>query len=137
MAVAGYEISSDPDRLDVPAVHAFLTTAYWSVGVTIDVVRRSIEHSDVFGVYDAAGAQVGFARVITDRATFAYLADVFVLPPHRGRGLARWLIEHILGSLESFEPRRVALATADAHGLYRRFGFRPADPTVLMTREAP
>ena len=91
----GYTITTDPARLDRDLVHAFLTSSYWAAGVPRDVVERSIEHSIVFGVYRGA-VQVGFARVVTDRATFAYLADVFVLPEHRGLGVAGWLVATVL-----------------------------------------
>ena len=122
----GYVITTDRDRLDVDAIHAFLATAYWSRGVPREVVERSIEHSLCFGLHDAAGAQAGFARVVTDRATFAYLADLFVLEPHRGRGLGVWLCATVLEHPWLQGLRRIHLATADAHGLYERFGFRTA-----------
>jgi GNAT superfamily N-acetyltransferase len=120
----GYEVSTDPARLDLEAVHGFLRTAYWSQGVPREVVERSLEHSIPFGLYDARGGQAGFARVVSDRAAFAYLGDVFVLPEHRGRGLGVWLVECVLAHPELQGLRRWHLATADAHELYRRFGFR-------------
>ena len=132
----GYEISTDPARLDVDAVHGFLRTAYWSPGIPRAVVQRAIAHSLCFGLYDAAGRQAGFARVVSDRATYAYLADVFVLPEHRGRGLGVWLVQTILEHPELQGLRRWALATADAHDLYRRFGFAtPHDPSLHMVLE--
>ena len=94
-----YTISCDPRRLDLKVVHGFLRESYWATNVSEDVVRRSIEHSLCFGVYHHE-TQVGFARVISDRATFAYLADVFILEPHRGHGLGKWLIETILAHPE-------------------------------------
>ena len=122
-----YEISDDPSRLDLDAIHAFLSTeAYWSPGVTRSTVERSIDGSLAFGVYVAgSGEQVGFARVVTDRATFAWIADVYVLSEHRGNGLGKRLVETILGHGELQGLRRWFLATADAHGLYRQFGFTP------------
>ena len=91
----GYLVSTDPERLDLGTVHEFLTNSYWARGVSPDVILRSVSNSLCFGLY-RRGEQVGFARVITDRATFAYLADVFVLEGHRGRGLGRWLMEVVL-----------------------------------------
>jgi len=119
-----YEISTDPARIDVVTVHEFLTNSYWAKGIPLETVRRSIENSIPFGVYH--GPQlVGFARVISDCATFAYLADVFILPTHRGRGLSRWLMECIIGHPNLQGLRRWLLATQDAHGLYSKFGFQP------------
>ena len=119
-----YEISTDPSRLDVERVHRFLSTeAYWSPGVARDVVERSIERSLPFGIYTPQGEQVGFARVVTDYATFAWLADVYVEAPHRGHGLGKRLVETVLAHPELQGMRRWFLATADAHELYRRYGF--------------
>jgi GNAT superfamily N-acetyltransferase len=126
-----YVISTDPRRLDVALVHEFLAHAYWAVGLPRDVLERALEHSLVFGLYGPAG-QVGFARVVTDWATFAYLADVFVLEEFRGRGLGKWLVEVAVTLPELQGLRRWLLATADAHGLYRRFGFTDAAPGRLM-----
>ena len=91
----GYRVSTDPSELDLGVVHGYLTESYWAAGVPEEVVRRSVENSLCFGVYSGE-KQVGFARVVTDRATFAYLADVFVLEAHRGQGLGKWLVEVIL-----------------------------------------
>jgi GNAT superfamily N-acetyltransferase len=132
----GYEISTDPARLDLDVIHGFLATAYWSPGVPRATVERAIAHSLPFGLYAPGGAQAGFARVVSDRTTFAYLADVFVLPEHRGRGLGVRLVETILAHPELQGLRRWHLATADAHELYRRFGFAtPADPGRFMNLE--
>jgi GNAT superfamily N-acetyltransferase len=120
----GYEISTDPGRLDLDVVHGFLKTAYWSKGIPRDVVARSIEHSLAFGLYAPTGEQVGFARVVTDRATHAWLGDVFVVEERRGRGLGVWLVQCVLEHPDLKGLRRWALATADAHALYSRFGFR-------------
>jgi GNAT superfamily N-acetyltransferase len=119
----GFEVSTDRARLDLPVIHGFLREAYWSEGVPIEIVERSIEHSLPFGLYDAYGAQAGFARVVSDRAVFAYLGDVFVLPRYRGQGLGVALVECVLAHPELQGLRRWHLATADAHELYRRFGF--------------
>jgi GNAT superfamily N-acetyltransferase len=119
-----YEISTDPARIDISMVHEFLTNAYWATGIPLETVRQSIENSIAFGVYRGR-QQVGFARIISDQATFAYLADVFILPSFRGRGLSRWLMECIIGHPDLQELRRWMLATQDAHGLYAKFGFTP------------
>jgi GNAT superfamily N-acetyltransferase len=122
----GYAISTDRDRIDRAAVHAFLTEAYWSVGVPREVVDRSIDGSLCFGLSAPDGSQAGFGRAITDCATYAYLADVFVVEAHRGRGLGTWLVRTILAHPELRTLRRWVLFTADAHALYRRLGFGPA-----------
>jgi GNAT superfamily N-acetyltransferase len=119
-----YEISTDPARIDIGMVHEFLTNSYWAKGIPLETVLRSIENSIAFGVYRGR-QQVGFARIISDQATFAYLADVFILPSFRGRGLSRWLMECIIGHPDLQELRRWMLATQDAHGLYAKFGFTP------------
>ena len=127
-----FTISTDRERLDREGIHAFLAGSYWARGIPRETVDRSIENSLCFGVYEGE-RQVGFARVITDFATFAYLGDVFVLESHRGRGLSKWLVEIILGLPELQGLRRWSLATRDAHGLYERFGFRrPSHPERLM-----
>lgn len=132
-----YAISTDPGRLDVPAIHAYLTRSYWASGIPLEVVARSIAHSLPFGLFHG-DAQVGFARVVTDRATFAYLADVYVLEEHRGRGLSKWLVESVLDHADLQGLRRFLLATRDAHGLYARYGFRPlANPSRMMEIHAP
>ena len=117
-----FEVSTDPERVDIDVVHDFLTRSYWAQGIPMETVRRSIENSICFGIYHGR-QQVGFARIISDRATFAYLADVFVLPDYRGRGLSRWLMECIVGHPDLQGLRRWMLATRDAHGLYARYGF--------------
>lgn len=123
-----YTISTDPARLDLDVIHAFLDRdSYWAQGVTRERVARSIERSLPFGLYDAAGAQAGFARVVTDYTIFAWMCDVFVLPPHRGRGLGVWLVETVLSHPELQSLRQWLLGTEDAHELYARFGFEPPD----------
>jgi GNAT superfamily N-acetyltransferase len=121
-----YSISTDRERLDHAEIHAFLRESYWSPGIPREVVDRSIKSSLPFGIYDGP-RQVGFARVITDYATFAYLADVYVLPTHRGRGLARWLMAVIHAHPELQGLRRWMLVTRDAQGLYRRAGWREVE----------
>jgi GNAT superfamily N-acetyltransferase len=125
-------ISTDPSRLDRSLVARFLAGSYWAKGIPQEVVDRSIENSLCFGVY-AGQEQLGFARVITDFTTFAYLADVFILEGSRGKGLAVWLMEVIMGHPGLQNLRRWMLATRDAHGLYEKFGWRPlANPERIM-----
>lgn len=126
-----YTISCDPARLDVASIHAYLATSYWSPGIPREIVERGIEHSLPFGVYRGT-KQVGFARVITDRATFAYLADVYILEAHRGQGLSKRLMECVLAHPDLQGLRRIMLATRDAHGLYRTFGFTPLDDATRI-----
>ena len=131
----GYEVSTDPARLDLDVVHGFLVTAYWCEGIARETVERAVAGSIPFGLYAPDGAQAGFARVVTDRATFAYLADVFVLPEHRGRGLGVRLVADVLAHPDLQGLRRFHLATADAHGLYARFGLAPHPaPERLLDR---
>jgi GNAT superfamily N-acetyltransferase len=136
-------ISTDKQLLDLSVIHGFLAGSYWAAGIPLDLVERSIEHSLAFGLYQREN-QIGFARVITDYATFAYLADVFILEDFRGRGLGEWLIEAVMSHPELQGLRRWMLLTRDAHGLYRKSGFtdlkRPAsvmektDPAIYTTR---
>ena len=134
----GYVFSNDPARLQVPVIHGFLTRCYWAEGIPEETVRRSLAHSMSFGVYAPEdGAQVGFARVITDRATFAYLADVFVLEGHRGRGLAEHLVRLILAEPDLQGLRRFLLATRDAHPLYAKRGFSPVGKPQIWMEIAP
>jgi GNAT superfamily N-acetyltransferase len=129
----GYTVSNDPARLDVDAIHAFLTACYWSTGIPRETVATAVDHSLGFGLYAPDGAQVGFTRVVTDRATFAYLCDVYVLDGHRGRGLGEWLVGFALAEPALQGLRRLILATRDAHGLYERFGFASvAQPNPYM-----
>jgi len=133
-----YLITTDRSRLDVPLIHNFLSEeSYWAVGRSVEVVRRTIDNSLCFGVYKE-NEQVAFARVVTDFATFAWLADVFVVPEHRGQGLAKWLMEVILAHPELQGFRRWVLATKDAQTLYAQFGFIPLHrPERWMERPDP
>ena len=117
-----FVISTDPARLDLEAIHAFLTQSYWAEGVPQDIVARSLQHALCFGVYDG-GRQIGLARVISDFATYAYIADVYVLETYRSRGLGKWLMACVMSHPDLQGLRRWSLATRDAHGLYRQFGF--------------
>lgn len=132
-----YEISTDRSRLDVSLIHDFLRSSYWAQGIPREIVEKSIEHSLCFGVYCDNG-QVGFARVISDFATMAYLADVFIIPSHRKRGASKLLMRAILDHPELQGLRRFLLATWDAHGLYSQFGFQVVpDPDHFMTIHHP
>src|SRR5262245_12036986 len=122
-----YTISTDPARLDLPMITEFLAHSYWAEGIPLDVVERAVKGSLCFGLYEGAH-QVGFARCVTDAATFAYLADVFVLDAHRGRGLARWMMEVVMSHPDLQGLRRFSLVTRDAHGAYESFRFTPLVP---------
>ena len=130
-----YEIDDDPARLDLDVIHRYLSAdSYWAQGIPRAVVERAVTHSLCFGVY-AGNEQVGFARVVSDRATFAYLADVFILPVHRGQGLSKRLMAAVTAHPALQGLRRWMLATADAHGLYRQHGFAAlAQPERFMER---
>ena len=137
LRVNTYDISADPGRLQPDAIHAYLVRSYWSPGVPRAVVDRAIANSLCFGIY-AADTQVGFARVVTDKATFAYLADVYVLEEHRGQGLSKRLVSAIQAHPDLQGLRRFMLATADAHGLYAQFGFKAlAAPDRMMEIRNP
>jgi GNAT superfamily N-acetyltransferase len=133
----GYEISTDKSRLQVDVVWGFLRTAYWSIGVERDVVERSIAGSTVLGLYAPDGSQAGFARLVTDGATFAWLADLFVLEEHRGRGLGVLLAQAATAEADRHGLRQLLLATQDAHSMYERFGFDPTPPSRYMVRRRP
>jgi GNAT superfamily N-acetyltransferase len=119
-----FEVSADPQRLDPQAIHAFLVQSYWANGIPLETVGRSLRNSLCFGLY-CGTRQIGLARVVTDRATFAYLCDVYVLPDFRGRGLGRWLVGCVMGHPDLVGIRRFSLVTRDAHALYRPLGFQP------------
>ena len=136
-SVGAYIISTDKNRFDLEAIHGYLVGCYWAKGIPREVVARSIEHSLCFGIF-LGTAQVGFARVITDYATFMYLADVFVLEPHRGQGLSVAMMDMIVSHPELQGIRTWTLLTKDAHGLYRKFAFENhVDPTRFMIRSVP
>jgi GNAT superfamily N-acetyltransferase len=132
-----YSVSCDPAKLDLAVIEQFLSSSYWATGIPAATVAKSLRNSLCFGLFDGE-RQVGFARVVTDYATLAYLADVFVLAEHRGRGLAKWLVECVVGHPELRGLRRWILATRDAHGLYAKFGFTPLKkPEIFMERHNP
>jgi GNAT superfamily N-acetyltransferase len=131
------EISTDPSRLDLDIIHRYLRASYWAKGRRRSVIERAIRNSICFGAY-LEGGQVGFARVVSDRAVFAYLADVFVRPAYRGRGVSKALLRAVLDHPDLQHLRIFLLATRDAHGLYSQFGFRPlAEPGRWMAIHDP
>jgi len=131
-----YTISTDRERLDIDVIHGFLTTSYWATGRSRERVARSIERSLAFGLFQGH-EQVGFARVVTDYVVVAYLADVFVLDAHRGKGLGRWLVDVVTNHSDLQSVRRWILGTRDAHDLYRQFGFTEPRPNIWMERFNP
>lgn len=131
-------ISTDKSQLDLPMLHGFLTESYWSPGIPMETVKKAIDNSICIGAYDEQGKQVGFARAVTDKASFAYLADVFVLPEYQGKGISRLIMEAYGAHPDLQGLRRHMLATQDAHELYKKFGFTPVpNPEILMQRHDP
>ena len=134
---AEFTVSDDPARLDRDVIESFLTQSYWAKNIPRPTLDKSLRDSLCFGLFES-NRQIGFARVVSDRATIAYLADVFVLPEWRGRGLAKWLLTCVLEHPELQGLRRWILATRDAHGLYRQLGFTPLKrPDIFMERHDP
>lgn len=128
-----YTISTDKNKLNFNVIYHFIANSYWAKGIPKSVMQKAIDNSMCFGVYSANNEQVGFARVVTDNATFAYLADVFIIPDLQGNGLSKLLVKTIVEHPELQGLRRFLLATADAHGLYAQYGFKPIDnPALLM-----
>ncbi|TMN82659.1 MULTISPECIES: GNAT family N-acetyltransferase [unclassified Pseudoalteromonas] len=128
-----YSISTDKSKLNFNVIYNFIANSYWAKGIPKSVMQKAIDNSMCFGVYSAHNEQVGFARVVTDNATFAYLADVFIIPHLQGRGLSKLLIKTIVEHPELQGLRRFLLATSDAHGFYAQYGFKPIDnPALLM-----
>ncbi|MGG1573425.1 GNAT family N-acetyltransferase [Fictibacillus sp. NRS-1165] len=134
-----YVISMEKEKLNIGLIHEFLTgESYWAQGITRERVQKAVDHSLCFGVYEKKGeslAQVGFARIITDYVTTAYVCDVFILRERRGKGLSKWLMETITNYKELQEVRGMLLATNDAHGLYSQYGFRTVEPEKYMKKE--
>ena len=120
----GFYISTENEKMDIELIHSFLTRSYWAEGIPKEIIRKSVEGALCFGVFEK-DKQVGFARMITDKATFAYLADVFIIEEYRGLGLSKWLLEVIFSHPDLQGLRRMMLATRDAHELYKKFGFTP------------
>lgn len=136
--VGSYAISDDPARLDLRAIHAYLTRSYWSPGIPFEVVERAVRASLCIGAYDRDGAQVGLVRLISDYATFCYICDVYVLEDHRGQGLSKAMLAMVMDHPRLQGLRNWSLVTSDAHGLYRQFGFAvTARPERQMERRDP
>ena len=129
-------ISDDKTRLNIPMIHAYLHSSYWAEGIPLETVARSVEHSLCFGAY-LGDAQVGFARVVSDYATFMYLADVFVLEEHQGQGIATALLQAVFSHAQLQGLRTSLLLTKDAHKLYEAFGFEVFASDVVMRRNSP
>jgi GNAT superfamily N-acetyltransferase len=133
----GYRISTDAALLDRERIWRFLTESYWARGIPRDLLDRAIDRSLPFGLFAPDGTQAGFARAVTDGETFAWIGDLFVLTEHRGKGLGVWLTESLLAHPDLQGLRKTVLATADAHGLYERFGFTAADPERMLEINVP
>jgi GNAT superfamily N-acetyltransferase len=132
---SNYIISTDKTKIDVELVHHYLSNkSYWAKNIPLDIVKSSIENSVCFSLFYKE-TQIGFARVITDKATFGYLADVFILEPHRGKGLSKWLMQTIFEYTELQGFRSWMLGTKDAHGLYEKFGFKLTNDTTRIMRK--
>jgi len=136
--VSGYKTSSDIIDMDLAVIHGFISNSYWAKDIPLNTMEKAIKNSLCFGVFTESGTQVAFARMVTDSATFAYLADVFVIKEHRGKGLSKLLMEIIIAHPNLQGIRRMALATSDAHGLYEQFGFKPlSSPELFMELHLP
>ena len=132
-----FTITTNPEDQDLEVIHGFLNQSYWAKGIPKETVARSVKGSLCFALL-SDGKQIGFARVISDLATIAYIGDVFVLPEYRGQGLSKWLMECISSHPDLQRMRRWMLATADAHGLYEKYGFTALkQPSVFMERYNP
>ncbi|MEM8860731.1 MAG: GNAT family N-acetyltransferase [Chloroflexota bacterium] len=128
-----YLLSTDRTKIDVQKMRDFIAETYWSEGIPLDVMQKAIDNSLTFGMYHPADGLIGGARVITDFATYHYLADVFIAETHRGKGLGKWLMETIMAHPDLQEYRSFNLRTGDAHGLYKQFGFETVeDPSTFM-----
>lgn len=131
-------ITSDIEQMDFDVIHGFLSQSYWAKGIPASLQKTALENSWCFAVLNRDNATIAFARLITDRATFAYLADVFVLESERGKGISKMLVEHIMSQPAVQQMRRIMLATADAHSLYEQYGFVPiSQPEKLMQVHRP
>lgn len=133
MSDNNYIISTNNKQMQLDVIHDFITNSYWARGIPFETMAKAVKNSLCFGVFTDNDKQVGFARLITDKATYAYLADVFILPEHQGQGLAKQLMERIIAHKDLQGLRRISLATHDAHSLYERYGFKPlATPEIFM-----
>jgi N-acetylglutamate synthase-like GNAT family acetyltransferase len=136
--VSGYKTSSDLKDMDLTTIHGFISNSYWGKGIPLNSMKKAINNSLCFGVFTECGRQVAFARMITDSATFAYLADVFVSKEHRGKGLSKLIMQDIIKHPDLQGIRRIVLATSDAHSLYEKFGFKAlSSPESFMELHQP
>ena len=128
-----YRISTELSEMDIDVIHAVISESYWAKGIPKSVLKKALAHSLCFGVFTDDNVQVGFGRMITDRATYAYLADVFIVDEYKGLGLSKALMNNIVSHPDLQGLRRMVLSTRDAHGLYAKFGFEPIpNPEILM-----
>jgi GNAT superfamily N-acetyltransferase len=136
--ISGYKISSETNDMDVSVIHSYISRSYWAKNIPLNTMETAINNSLCFGVFTESGDQVAFARMVTDTATFAYLADVFVLEEHRGKGISKWIMKNIIEHPKLQGIRRMALATSDAHALYEQFGFKALNsPESFMELHQP
>jgi len=136
--IPGYTASSSIRDMDLSVIHTYLSKSYWALNIPFKTMEKAIKNSLCFGVFTDSGQQVAFARMVSDSATFAYLADVFVLEEHRGKGISKWLMQIIMEDPNLQGLRRMALATSDAHGLYQQFGFKSlSSPESFMELHQP
>jgi len=136
--IEGYRISSNKSDMNIESIHDFISQSYWAKGIPIETLKKAISNSLCFGLFSEDEMQVGFARMITDTATYAYLADVYILADHRGKGLSKWLMQEIMSHTDLQGLRRMTLATADAHGLYKKYGFSElSNPEIFMENWNP
>lgn len=136
--ISNYKISSNLKDMDIVAIHKFISRSYWAKNIPLETMRKAINNSLSFGAFTLAGEQVAFARMVTDLATFAYLADVYVLEEHRGQGISKYLLDAIHDHPELQGVRRMFLATSDAHGLYQQFGYTALQrPELFMELHQP
>ncbi len=138
MLISGYKVSSETDDMDIAVIHGYISRSYWAKNIPLITMENAIKNSLCFGVFTDSGNQVAFARMVTDSATFAYLADVFVLDKHRGKGISKLLMKNIIEHPNLQGIRRMVLATSDAHGLYNKFGFKAlSSPESFMELHRP
>jgi len=136
--ISGYRISSETDDMDVTVIHGYIARSYWAKNIPLITMEKAIKNSLCFGVFTDSGDQIAFARMVTDSATFAYLSDVFVLDAHRGKGISKMIMKNIIEHPNLQGIRRMALATSDAHGLYKQFGFKALNsPESFMELHQP
>lgn len=136
--ISGYRVSSSREEVDFDVIHSYISNTYWAKGIPKETFKKALDNSLCFGVFSSEGKQVGFARMITDLATFAYLADVFIDEAHRGKGLSKWLMQEVHDHPSLQGLRRMLLATRDAHGLYQQFGYTSlSSPATFMQKWQP